>query len=81
MLVHWWETVPPLSLLFRLALGGDNGSERFCGVQPDCSRLGWRGEVGVCPTTELGTRAIVRANREWSRNDSWRLDCDGLEEG
>ena len=24
-----WETVPPLCLLFRLALGGNDGTERF----------------------------------------------------
>ena len=92
---RWWETVPPLGILLRLPLGGDNGSERFRGVQPGhhvgqdaCethvvlwSRLGRRGEVHVCPTTEPDTRVIVRAKEEWIRNDSWRLDCDGLEEG
>ena len=35
---RWWETVPPLGLLFRLALGIDNGADRFCGGQP-----GWSG--------------------------------------
>ena len=28
---RWWETVPPIGLLFCLALGGDNGVERFRG--------------------------------------------------
>ena len=31
---RWWETVPPLGLLFCLAVGGDDGAERFYGVQP-----------------------------------------------
>ena len=92
---YWWETVPPLGLLFRLALGGDGGAERFHGVQLGrhvgqdsrethvvlWSRLGRLGEVDVCPMTELDARAIVRAKGEWIRDDSWRLDCDGLEEG
>ena len=25
--------------------------------------------------------ALLRANVEWRRNESWRFDCDGLEEG
>ena len=57
----WWEAVPPLCLFFRLALGGDNGAERFRGVQPGSQvgqythetqvvlwgRLGWLGKVDV----------------------------------
>ena len=31
---YWWEAVPPLCLLFRLALGSDDGTERFGCVQP-----------------------------------------------
>ena len=63
---RWWETVPPLGILFHLALGGDNRADRFCGVQPGshvgqdaCEthmvlwrQLGWRGEVDVYPTKE-----------------------------
>ena len=26
---RWWEMVPPLGILFRLAMGGDNGAERL----------------------------------------------------
>ena len=26
------------------------------------------------------TRALVRAKGEWNRDDSWRLDCNSLEE-
>ena len=29
-----WEAVPPLCLLFYLALGGNNGTERFGCMQP-----------------------------------------------
>ena len=29
-----WEAVPPLCLLFRLALGGDDGTESFGCMQP-----------------------------------------------
>ena len=62
---RWWETVPTLGLLFHLALGGNDGAERFCGVQPSCyvsqdarethvvlwRWLGRRGEVDVCLMT------------------------------
>ena len=71
----WWEAVPPLDLFFHLTLGGDNGAERFCSVQPGryvgqdaCEthvvlwrRLGRHGEVYVCPALEPDARAIVRA--------------------
>ena len=30
----WWEVVPPLGLFSRLALGSDDGAERFHGVKP-----------------------------------------------
>ena len=29
-----WEAVPPLCLLFRIVLGGDDGTERFGCMQP-----------------------------------------------
>ena len=87
--------VPPLGLLFHLVPGGDDGAERFCGVKPGrfvgqdarethvvlWSQLGRRGEVDVCPTMEPEARALVRTKGERIRNDSWRLDCDGLEKG
>ena len=86
---------PTLWYLFRLTLGSDDGAEPFRGVQPGrhvgqdsrethvvlWSRLGWREEVDVCPTTEPDARALVRAKGEWNRDDSWRLGCDGLGEG
>ena len=86
--------VSPLGFLFRLALGGDDRADRFRGVQPGChvgqdacethvvlwSRLGRRGEVEVCPTTEPDAPALVRAKREWIRDDLWRLDFNDLEE-
>ena len=92
---RWWETVPPLGLILRLALGSDDGVERFYGVKPGryldqdaCEthvvlwiRLGRRGEVDVCPMTEPDTRTLVCAKGDWSRNDLWRLDCNILEEG
>ena len=91
----WWEAVSPLCLFFRLALGGNEGAERFRGVQPvhqvgqdACEthvvlwgRLGQRGEVYVCLTSEPDARTLVRANGEWSRDDSWIFDGNGLEEG
>ena len=73
-------------------MSGDKGAERFCGVQP-CrhigqdarethvvlwSRLGQHGEVNFCPTTKLDARALVHVKEEWSRNNLWRLDGDGL---
>ena len=82
----------PLISFYRLALGSIGRAERFCGVQPGLydgqdarethvgSQIGRRGEVDVCPTTEPDARALVRAIREWIRNDLWRLDCDGLKE-
>ena len=87
--------VPPLGLRFRLALVGDDRAERFYGIHPGfqlgqdtCethvvlwSRLGRHGEVDVCPTTETDARALVRVKGEWIHNVSWRLDCDGMEEG
>ena len=76
-------------------MGGDNGAERFCSVQPGrhvsqdahethvvlWSRLWRRGEVDVCPMTEPYAHALIRAKGEWIRNDFWRLNCKGLEEG
>ena len=80
--------VPSFGLIFRLALGGDDWVEHFCGVKPGryvgqdarethvvfWIRLGRRGEVYVCSTTEPDTCALVRAKGEWSRDDLWRLD-------
>ena len=87
--------VPSLGLIVRLVMGCNNGAERFRGVQHGfyvghdaCetyvvlwSRLGRPGEVDVCSTTEPDARALVCAKVEWSCDDPWRLDCDGLEEG
>ena len=87
-----WEMFPPLGILLRLTLGSDNGVERFHGVQSGCHvgqdarethvvlcrRLGWRGEVDVCPTTEPDARVLVRTKGEWIRDDLRRIDCDGL---
>ena len=84
---RWWETVPPLGLLFRLVIGGDDGVERFCSVQPGphvgqdahetrvvlWSWLERRGEVDVCPTMEPDVRALVCAKEECICNDLWRL--------
>ena len=92
VLGRWWETVTTLGILFRLALGGDDGAERFRGVQPGCHvdhdacdthvvlsiRLGRRGEVDVYPMTEPDAQALIRAKGKWSRDDSWRIDCSGL---
>ena len=74
---RWWEAVPPLGIILRLALGGDDGAKRFHGVQPGrhvgqdarethvvlWSRLGRCGEVDVCPTTEPDARACPRKRR------------------
>ena len=90
-----WEAVPPICLFFRLALGGDDGAERFCGMQPvfhvgqdACDtqvvlwvRLGRLGKVDVCPALEPNARAIVRAKGEWGRDDLRRFEGNGLEEG
>ena len=46
-----------------------------------CIRLERHGKVDVCPITEPDARALVGAKGEWSRDDLWRLDCGGLEEG
>ena len=32
----WCKAVPPLCLFFRLALGADDGTERFVGIKPGC---------------------------------------------
>ena len=94
VLGRWWEAVPPIGILFHLTLGGDNGAEHFRGVQPGhhvgqdaCethvvlwSRLGRRGEVDFCPTTEPDARALFCVMGEWIRDDSWRIDCDSPEE-
>ena len=32
-MTRWWEKVPTLGLLFRLAMGGGDGAERFRSVQ------------------------------------------------
>ena len=87
---------PPVSLrrVDCLVSGFLMSAERFHGVQPGCHvsqdarethvvlwiQLGRCGEVGVCLKTELDVRVFVRAKGEWSRDDSWRLACDGLEE-
>ena len=76
-------------------MGGDDGAERLRGVKPGRHvgqdarethvvlwiRLGRRGEVDVCPTTEPDAHTLVRTQGEWSQNELWRLDCNGLEEG
>ena len=73
----WWEAVPLICLFFRLALGGNNGAERLRGVQPGrpvgqdaCEtlvvlwgRLGWHGEVDVCPALEPDARACPRKGK------------------
>ena len=33
-MVCWYEAVPPLCLFFHLAMGGNDGAERFHGVNP-----------------------------------------------
>ena len=95
MLGRWWETVPPLGLLFHLALGGDDRSELLCGVQPGrhifqdahethvvlWRRPGRSGEIAIYPTTEPYAGTLVRVEGEWIRDDSWRLDCDVMDEG
>ena len=45
------------------------------------SLIGQSREVDVRPTMEPDKCALLRAKGEWSRNDPWRLDCNGLEEG
>ena len=74
---HWLETVAALGLLFRLALGKDDGAERFCGVQPGrhvghdahethvvlWNLIGRRGEVDICPMTEPDAHACPREGR------------------
>ena len=81
--------------LFRLALGGDDGVERFCGMQlgrhvsQDAheiqvvlwGRLGRLGKVDVCPALEPDTCALVRAKGEWGCDDSRGFNGNGLEEG
>ena len=83
-LVSGWKAVPPLVLLVRLALGGDNETESFgrvqlcCGVCKDVRKAhvilwGRRGrlwQVHVCPSLEPDARFLVRAKRKWRRNDS-----------
>ena len=73
----WWEAVPPLCLFFRLTLGGDDGAERFRGVQlgrhvsQDARetyvvlwvQIGRSGDVGVCRTLEPDARACPRDGR------------------
>ena len=91
----WWEAVPPLCIFFRHALVGDNGAERFRGVQPGChvgqdaretqvvfwGRIGQRGKVDVYPALEPDACALVHAKGEWGRNDSHIFDGNVLEEG
>ena len=36
-------------------------------------------EVNVCPALEPDAHALVRVKGEWSRDDSWRFDVNGLE--
>ena len=73
----WWEAVQPLCLFFRLTLGGDDGVEHCCGMQPGhhvsqdtCEtqvvlwgRLGRLGKVDVCPTLKPDARACPREGR------------------
>ena len=70
-----WEAVPPLCLLFRLVLGGDDGTERLGYMQPvsnigkDISEIqvffwGRRGrlwQIHVYPSLEPDAHAFVRA--------------------
>ena len=91
----WWEAVPPLCLFLRFALGGDDGEDRFRGVQPGrhvsqdaletqvvlWGRLGRLGKVDVYPTLEQDALALVRAKGEWGHDDSRGFDGNGLEEG
>ena len=79
----------------RLALGSDNGTERFRGVQPGRHigqgardtqvvlwvRLGWIGKFDVCSALEPDVFMLVRAKGEWVRNDSRRFYGNGLEKG
>ena len=94
VLGRWWETVPPLGLLFCLALGGDNGAERFCGVQlgrhvrQDARKTHvvlWTGlsSMGRFMSVQQRnqSRVLVRAKGDWSRDNLWILDCNGLEKG
>ena len=67
-----WEAVPPLCLLFRLALGDDDRTERFGCMQPGThvgtdvretqvvfwGRHGRLWEVYVCPSLEPDAHAI-----------------------
>ena len=72
-----WEAVPYVGILFFLALGGEDGAERFCGLQPGhhvgqearetCvilwEQLGRRGEV-FFKTTDRTRCARLSAQRE-----------------
>ena len=42
--------------------------------------MGGKGKVGVCRALEPVARALVRAKGEWSRDESFRFDGNGLEE-
>ena len=89
-----WEAVPPLCFLVHLALGGDDGTERFVYVQPGrdvCKDVcethvvlwGWRGwlwQIHVCPLLELDACSLARAKGKWRRDNSRGFYCDGLEE-
>ena len=91
----WWEAVPPLCLFFRLALGGNDRTERFGGMQMGrhigkdaretqvvlWGRRGKLRKVYVCPFLEPDARVLVRAKGEWGREDSKIFDSNGLEEG
>ena len=91
----WWEAVPTPLPLFRLTLDRNDGVERFYDVQPGChfgqyaretqvvlwGRLGWCGEVDVCPTLETDTRSLVRAKEEKIHDDLWIFYGNSLEEG
>ena len=90
-----WEAVPPLSFLVHLALGGDDGMERFGCVQPGCNvckdvreahvvlwgRRGRLWKMHICPSLEPDACSLFYAKKEWRRDNSGGIFCDGLKEG
>ena len=88
----WWEAVPPLCLLFCLALGGNDWTERFGCMQPGrhvgknaretqvflWGRRGRLWEVYFYPSLELDARALVRAKVKWCRDNLSRFDGNSL---
>ena len=90
-----WEAVPPLSFLFHLSLGGDDGTESFGCVQPSCNvckdvreahvvlwgRCGQLWQVHVYPSLEPDVCSLVCTKGEWRRDNSGGFYCDVLKEG